>query len=532
MAKPPIKQESEYLKIPQSSVILASDPYSIINSLRTWTLWHARGRTLVIVENRRDVHAWIDHLWRLTRAVNVVAMVLMDPPEFYSWIPYQKDNCANVTKLIKLDITQLFSLEIKPPLHNCPIYAVTSLIAPTVIDNNNGIEPKIYLALADKIGLQPKYIDLPPFEYVWSLFDEENEPTNGLKLIFENVVDIMFSNMGKMMTDVPMFEYLPEHTMDSFHWFVPGPKVASTATAVFRSLSLQVWLAFFATTILFFLTILLFQFMDAHTFKPTLMITMGFILNLPISANSFTKLRVLAIIAYFYSVHITTAYQSGIILSLSEVPREKAIVDELDLGSSLYPILYHEGMKDLVEALSESPEYAPLCKPERINYTDYLHIEKIADPGDHALLGAKITFGSNIIEESYFDESGFPRVLMLKKPVTSSLLNFLISRGHPLKPLLSKYTYYLLEAGIPLQFEKQYRKLARPKVKRKTPFSVETVLGAFLLLLGLLFMCLIAFVLELTIHCYVNWNSFNKQKGLYKKEFQQILRANEFYEYK
>lgn len=187
-------------------------------------------------------------------------------------------------------------------------------------------------------------------------------------------------------------------------------------------------------------------------------------------------------VAYIYSMHITTAYQSSLIVFLSDVPREKAFQNTQDLVDSTLTVEFHENHRNLLEERSSSPIIASFNKSDRIMFTHYLNVPKAAE-GETAFLAPRLSFSTIIQEDVFYDKYNSPRIIILPEPLTTVRLNFFISKGHPLQPLLDWYTLLLIEAGLPDHYAKELTKKPRSYVRRLQPFGVQNVAGAFVLFL-------------------------------------------------
>lgn len=264
-------------------------------------MWNGRSRILVIVDHLFQVREWIDSLWSTTRAVDVLVMLLTDVPEFYVWFPYKPNECRDVVSIVKLNDSNLFPSKINPPLINCTLFAVASPLPPIVIDNFDGMEVRLFRDLAQKLGMNAAFVDLPPNTYVWSLFDASGSPINGLKLLLEYEVDLMFGQMS-LPEDLEIFDALIPHYSDEMVWFVPGPELAPPASTIYRGFSYEIWICVIITYLVLFMTYALNSKQDKTDITSGLLLTLGLTVNLPHKLSISRTLKFLAIASYAYSL--------------------------------------------------------------------------------------------------------------------------------------------------------------------------------------------------------------------------------------
>lgn len=439
-----------------------------------------------------------------------------------------------MTTISKLNPPNLFPPKIVPPLHNCLVKAVTSALPPVVVDDDTGLEPRLFHLLAGKLGFKVGYENLPDGEYVWSLFDDDNEPMNALKLLWENQVDVTFSAMAPDYTS-DFVDFLPQHFQEELVWFVPGPKLASKAKSIFKAFTLQMWVLVISAWICVLMTLILAALLKGTPVLPLFLNTLAIHLNL---ATKFVKSqRFFGLIAfvYLYSLHITTAYQSSLIIFLSDIPREKPIDSLEDFAEADLDIMVHIQFEPLADELAKTSAYREILRPEKLTFHDYLHLERIVETGACALLGPLISFGFSLIADKnyYYDEKRFPKVLILKNSIRSFHASFLLSKGHPLSPILSKYILDLLAAGLPEHFLKEQLRPAPRPLRQIEPFGMDEIEGPFYLYLGLISVSCLAWIAELIVfYCHRKELKFvRKKKKLYTNVYVKqgaLLNARSF----
>jgi len=527
VAKPPIRPSWINSHTPHSTILVAEDP-SFLLEVRTWPMWNARGRTLVLVEPCDDVHGWLSALWHLTRAVHVTVMVLSEPPEFFTWIPYQLHECGNVTTLTKMNGTQLFSYEVKPPLNKCPLYAVTTHLNPLVKDEEVGIETRMYLTMAEKMGMRSEYVELPPNTRVWTCLDREGKPVNGMKLIFDNKVDVMFSSLRVRLVESTYAEFLASHATDAYLWFVPSPKTAPRVTAIYRAFHPDAWALVLSASIIIWAVALLLPRLETGKFHSPFLSSVSIVLNTSTNFPPSKAFSIFAVLAYIYSLHITTAYQSSFIIFLSDVVREKPIKDVGDIVDSGLKIEFFESQYHIIQDLAKSSsQYAALTKGDRALFVNYMHLASVA-AWNISLLGPGLAFRYLIRDKQYHDENGYPLVTALKKEHFPGDLTTYISRGHPLQPILHQYSRRLVEAGMPIYYLREQLTPDIRQMRFREPFDISNVEGPFLLHLSLLAISFFVWFFELLYYYFTTskhkkaaikdpWSRLSKLQNDYSK---------------
>jgi len=451
----------------------------------------------VLVEPGADVYGWLSALWHLTSAVHVTVMVFSEPPEFFTWTPYRSEECGNVTTIMKLNITQLFFYKVKPPLNNCPFYAVTTPLPPFVNSDGTGIETRMYHTMAEKMKLQSDYVQLPPNERVWSTLDTAGHPFNGMKLLYENKVDVMFSSLRVCMSVAPYTEFLASHTLDVFSLFVPSPKPVPRVSAMYRAFPPAFWsLGTTASLVILTAAAAIPRIETGKWYSPFLSST-AIILNTSTNFPPSKAFSVFAIIAYMYSLHITTAYQSSFIVFLSDVVREKPIKNVEDIANSDLKVQFFETeYKSIQDLANISKHYAALVKPNRGFFVNILHLVYVS-ANKFSLLGPKIAFQYQIRPRFFYDDNGYPKILILKDELFPAEISIFISRGHPLQPFLHQYSRRLVEGGMPIYYLREQMKHDIIPMRYREPFNIGTVEGPFLLHVGLLTISFIVWLVEM-----------------------------------
>lgn len=510
VAQAPVRPYNIRSHTPESAVLIANDPDSLVPSLRLWPLWNGRSRILLILDREEYAHKWLKSLWRWTRAVNVAAMIVPSNQDvqFFTWFPYQANDCSNVTQIVKIQLPDLYPEKIHPPLNNCPLTAVTAFLPPIVVNDFYGLEPRIFQILAQKLHMKATYVRLSDGMYVWMLL-ENGLPGPGMQLVWNNEVDLMFSMLTSWII-TPYGDYVMPHGSADGYWWVPAEKPAPRATAIFRAFSLQAWTAVFIVCCTLFLILTLMSSFEKKSLSFAFLETVAVSLSLPSKAPSSKWSLLFVVIAYMYSLHITTGYQSSLIIFLSDVPRMKAIDTVEELSASDLIIQFHEGHRDLMTAMSELPVYAALNDPKRSTYGSINHLEWVANPGKHALLGAGLPHAlKRDSMKGFHDEYGYPLVKTLREPFYSHDMRFCISRGHPLFSLIDRYIQMLVEGGFPQFFINEIVKRPTRMTRHLQPFGIENVQGPFVLLLALLGISFIAWLCELLVYCF--WKYFGSR---------------------
>lgn len=467
----------------------------MIDSLRTWSVWKARSRLVVFLQNPSDVKTWIEILWKRTRAVNVLAVVLDNPPQYFTWFPYQPEECSNVSRIVRINPSNLFPQKINPPLNDCPLIAVHTRSPPFVLNETHGIESRAFLDLAKKLGMTPGFAKLAPGMNVWICFDSKQQPYNGLKLLFENDIDLMFSQIAMTQRTSAFAEFLLPHSTEDYLFFVPGPVEAPRATVIFRAFSPKAWIFVSIASIIIYLTVAVIPLIETRKFQSAFVHSVAIILNVPTNFPPSRALQFFSVAAYIYSLHITTAYTASFIIFLSDVPRERPITSLQDIVDSNFKVQIHIAMQGAMNQLSTSPLIHALNQPNRTVVANRLNLTLVRER-KFVMLGPKISYQFELLKDEFFDEFDHPKVLVIRPSLFSSFLTYYVSKGHPLYEHMNRYLIWLIEGGFLGFYSDELGKPPRPERRNLEAFGVENVEGPFILLLGMLGGCILVYLCE------------------------------------
>jgi len=282
-------------------------------------------------------------------------------------------------------------------------------------------------------------------------------------------------------------------------WYVPSPQQVSKATFIYNSFSKEVWFA----CLIAFLGFLFVTFADKHLNKNVnpqdiMLETIAVNLNLPFKKPVTLFFSVFLILAYAYSLHTTTAFQSSLIVFLSSIPREKSIssMDEL-AQTKLKTIILDGSQYQLNQTRYEL--WTSLMRPGRVTYVPYLQISKVIAGEKAALLGPKLVMDLELQNERFFDEYGFNLVSSIPEEVMTIGMTAYMSPGHPMFHEMNRITLTLVGAGLTQHWGDVFvrRKFAKPQTVVRESFGLDNVESSFWIMGIGLMICIIVFILEL-----------------------------------
>lgn len=463
-------------------------------------MWSARSRVLLVLDGSADIRAWLEALWRGARAVNVVVMVVTDVTEYYTWFPYQPKECTDVTTVTRLNETSLFPDKIGLFLNHCPLKAVMTPCPPLlVVDEFSGVEPRLFQDLAQKVGMNATYHQLPEGETVWKTLEVEGTPASGLKLLWENEIDIMFSGLGIRLHHQPFVDFLYSHTTDWAIYFVPGPRLLPRAAAIYLAFSPEIWGGVLATSAAIFLTTIGLAYLQDRKPYRAFLETVCITLNLSTTLPNSRAIKVLIIAAYIYSLHITTAYSTSLIIFLSNAPREKAIRTTQDLIESNLKVEILDGYRPI---LYNNPVIKALSAEDRVIWASFLNLDAVADPGDRGVMGLDISYNAILREPKFYDEFGFPRAHSIPGIEDTVDMSLHMSKGHPLYPLLNRYSRRLVEGGLAKHYGDKLTRQPSPLYRKLVPFGIPNVEGAFMIYLAMIAASFFIWIAEVAFHVF------------------------------
>lgn len=463
----------------------------------------------MFLQQSSEVHGWIETLWKITRAVDVLAVVPSETPQYFTWFPYQSEECSNVKTIVQINSSNLFPQKLTPPYNNCPLVAATTLLSPFVVDEERGSETQMFLDLAQKLGMMPVYFHLPNGLNVWTVFDTSYRPYSGLKLLFENELDVMFSEMSMAFSTSTFAEFLFPHNVEEYIFFVPGSIEAPRTTAILKAFAPRAWTYVIIASVLIYVSVAAIPFLETSQIFPAFVPTIALILNVPSNFPPSKALKIFAVIAYIYSMHITTAYTTSFIVFLSDVPREKPMQSLEEIVESGLMVQMHIAFQNVIASLSSSLLMNTINQPDRMMHVTVLNLSFVAERKS-IVIGPKISYVSQLRQDKYYDEFDYPKIHVIQDTIFYSFLTFYVSKGHPLFEQLNTNFIRLIEGGFPEHYNFLVLKPDRPKLRKLEPFGVKNVEGPFILLLSCLGVCFLAWVCE--------WAFFWLKNLLNKKE--------------
>jgi len=484
---------------PQSAVIMFPE-----NLDPNFLLSYSRCNILFILSSEDEAFRWISKTVRKTGASSLVALVLEPIPSYFTWHPYQNDECENVTRVFPVASEDIFKHHEITSGKDCVLKSMSSLFPPYVTYNNTGVEQRIFADIAKKLNMIPENVFIDGREVVWTISENDS-------VILEDKFDVMFSSLRRSLLYAKFLDFLPSHTQDSLSFFVPSPDLAPRSIALYRSFLLETWLLFIISTIMIFAAGCLLTYFEDDVWNFSIMPTLLISLNLPSAVSKKNSIKFLAVSAYFYSFHITTAYQAALITFLSEIPRLPAISSVRELGESSLPVIVHSSlMSDFEMRMKDSPNYLTL--QDQVQYPNGRLHSNIMSHKNVSLLGSSMS--RSIDFRSYYDEFMYPLVHKIPTEHWNMAICFYLSKGHPLFHLMTKYTYYLVEAGLPKKYHSPF--LNRPKVHKrmpKEPFGLSNLEGAFYLLMLLLTISFFVWSVEQLYFYYIGVYCLQKRCG-------------------
>lgn len=459
--------------------------------LRNQALWNPRARIIIHANSEPEGLLYLDILWKTTWAVNATLMIIKQDVEFFTWIPYAENTCRFVQELVKTEA--IFPIKFSRNLHQCPIRVITWPVEPYVMSPTKGIEPEVVLSIVKALNLSYVPVQLSGNLTPWHQSDESGRPIGVLKMLLEHEVDLALSHflrtwLGSLVVDMPV-----AHSPAGMFWYAPYPSPVSRVNNMFKAFAPDVWIGFGVSLI----GVMVVAFLDRS--RVGVLDALGLVLNQPLTKPMSRLLAFFVVVVSWYSVHMSTAYQSSLIVFLSEIAREKPIETFQDLAESDLKFLYVVGT-DVMYNQSQPELWEEILKPERVTYMPFTDLTKVTD-GDHFTVASKSIVDYFLKADKFYDNYGFPLFRPLDEPFSSDYVVFYVSPGHPLLHEMDRVILWLLDAGLPKYWARRYAGKQRPKTLLvREPFGLVNLEGAFYILSAALVLSFIVFVGELVTH--------------------------------
>lgn len=503
-------------------LIFQTSPKTSIN-LNQYFFFNAHGRILITTPD--SPKEWLDNLWTRTQAINAVVLT-MDTLKLHTWFPYTADDCRTVGSITELS-EDVFPEKLGSNLNNCDLRIVSAEIYPFNVDETdgnfqNGVETNIIKTFASKYNLTRTLIKTEP-EFYWAGIVPGYGPMGALRFMYENLGDFAIAGIALNYdflqyadASLPFFE-------DSLSWFVPIPNFIPSVEKIPRTISGN-YRVYLSITIVLITTVsgllahckgtskmdTVFNSIRAYIFSPVIM-----------PRNRI--LRLLIMFTYFFSMHVTIAFQAALIYLLANDVSEVPITDitqALDRNMKFYFYDYHRHL--INQSGTGSFLTNTIMQKHLYNFDQSPDYSAFAFNKTGVFLGPKESTAFYL--KSYFkviDQYGRSILTPLKEAFSSYLNVLLAVKGHPLLPLFERTCQQLNEAGIINWWMVRIASEGTVSVtKENVPLSIEDLIGAFILLGIFLLFSLITFVLELLMNKFFKWRG----KGLRKKRAVNFLK--------
>lgn len=465
--------------------------FNLSLDLNTQVFWNPRARILIHAENKPDALYLLDVLWKTSWSTNATILMINKDVQFFTWFPFGEKSCG-VEELVEVGVEDVFPVKFSRNLHQCPIRVVAAPVPPYVLDATHGVEPEIMLSIVKALNLSYEPVYLPENLSAWLHYDDESgQPTGVMKMLLEHDIDVVMCHflrtwLGSQVVDMPV-----AHSLAELFWYAPYPALASRANNVFKAFAPGTWMAFAAAL----LGAMVIGFVD-HP-RTGILDILALVLNQPVTKPSSRLFRYFVIVVSWYALHTSTAYQSSLIVFLSEIAREKPYETLKDLAESDLKFLYVHGTKMMYNQ-SHHHLWDLILKPNRLTYMPYSDITRITESRDHFTVFSKSIVDYSLQADRFYDKYGFPLFRALAEPFSSDYVVFYVSPGHPLLHEMDRIILWLFDAGLTEYWAKLYTGRQRSKtLLLREPFGLVNLEGAFYILTGALVFSFAVFVGEL-----------------------------------
>lgn len=396
-------------------------------------------------------------------------------------------------------------------VHNPPAVRVEPPVTPAHKKVIGGFEPSIIKTIADHLQFTYDYIEASPNEMWGEVYVNGSHLTitGLLGMLARKEVDVVVSNFYINNIRWPYVSYSVTYKFSYESFLVPAPRPYAKWTAVFYSFTVPTWIATIASAIVIIIMLRL-----VAAFQPGLqrynvfadypfccLYVIGNLLNVQVQPQSIlsTANRMFLIWWLFGTLILTTGYRSGLI-SYMTFPFTPAAIDTL---------------QQLVDSPLKKASFSVYTIAALVNSTSpierTLGVELIPH---YNLTGMFVSLetGAWAVESNldnllymaatmYPTTTAGPKVHLIKDAILPSRVAFGLQKDSQLKLYFDKDMQRLIEAGIvdhqKSVFAKKMQKWNPKKANSRISFSLDSLQGAFYLLVFGFTLSILTFIAEL-----------------------------------
>ncbi|KAK6619874.1 hypothetical protein RUM44_006274 [Polyplax serrata] len=530
-----------------------------MTKLKRNPLWKPSGRNLIVVllENsnlgKEDiVRRVIRALWEMSRASDNLIMIVEKGEKifFYTWFPYRKSNCLNVTDIVHLDTysdfqfrlnTDLFPKKMDVNLNGCEVIAATDQCIPYVFYHDEsgylrkGIEISLVNQLAELMNFRLKLVKIDNI----GMTSINGTAVGVFDLLIQQKIDFAFACLMLNQERYLLAQAVHPYLYDSLVWFVPSPTLETHAGDLFLSFDRLAWFAMLLVLIVSTLVVALMRADVRAGENPSWFASffdlVGMSVSVPIQFSVKRSIfRIFVFLFYIYAFHVTVSFQSSL-FGLFKQPHFSRVYGSVDeaIDDELYVYLYRftKGFYNQ----TNHPLWNRILRPERFTYADNFTqaFREIADKKNTMALYIKFP-GMYMVSVNFRNSKNLPMISWLDEEFSRYPVTLYLSPGNPLFPLFQTHLQRIREFGFFHHWGRQIVDLRNPVTIRcirlftnygEGPLNWKQLNGSFFLLFTLLSVALIVFICELVLYnreIRVNPRKLNNKLKLWIDESKEM----------
>lgn len=494
---------------------LIASPLLLTSEIKRWKAnpcWSGRAAILVVMlgGGSAEAHDVFSELWRQTKAANVVIMAVQGGVvQLFGSEPYSPQCTVSVFRIGVWGSKAPHNHTIFPArnfgnLNQCKIIAASVAVAPYVYSSNGstqfteGVEIRIFRTLAEMMNFSYEYIASPVGESPWMLF-QDGKPAGLIGRLHRLEADVAFFGIRLTWQRYQLVDIIDSYYGDSFVWVSTLPERIPSWHSFFTVFDLYLWLWALLVLLLF---AAVFSALTRITLVAALAIALGFSFNVcqPCTTQRLL-LRFLLTCYLTYVLNITAAYQSGLFSEMTTASFAPPVDSAMEAA--------HEGFifdvypSAILEMKASHPElYAYIISNKLANWNEdhVSSLKRIAQQKREILLLSSMVVRYEK-KRSFKTPDGKSLLRTLKVPYGSYEPVFHMSRDHPLQPAMQSAMRRLIECGwVEIYIDTLLDRddasgLAENDTDRT--LSMSNLFGAFVMLVGLLFVATTTLVGEL-----------------------------------
>lgn len=417
-------------------------------------------------------------------------------------------------------------------VHNPPAVRIVPPLTPEQKKTIGGIEPSLIETIANHLQFTYNYVEASPNEMWGEVYGHRGNLTitGLLGMLARKEVDVVVSNFYVNNIRWPYVSYTVVYKFSYESFLVPAPQPYAKWKAVFYSFTLPTWLATIASAVVVIVMLRLVAAASSFQSDSPLrrydvfadypfccLYVIGNLLNVQVQPQSIlsTANRMFLIWWLFGTLILTTGYRSGLISYMTFPFTPEAIDTIQQLVDS--PLKKASFSVYTIEALvNSSSEIDRTLGRELIPHYNLTGMFVSLESGAWAV-ESNVDNLLYMAATMYPTTTAGPKVHLIKDAILPSRVAFGLQKDSQLQVYFDRDIQYLIEAGIvdhlKSVFAKKMDKWNPKKTNSRISFSLDSLQGAFYLIVFGFALSTLIFVAEVVVKMLKRRQSINEIAG-------------------